>query len=53
MGGDALENELLDAGFTDETKSALGEVAKATMEQAAGAAAGAKGEVVLVHQDSS
>ena len=48
--GDFVEDDFFDAGFADETDAALGEVAKAAVEQAGGSAGGAEGEVGFVEK---
>jgi hypothetical protein len=50
MRGDVVKDALFDAGLTYETNAALGEVTNAAVKQAAGAAAGAEGEIVLLDE---
>src|SRR5689334_19024782 len=45
VGRDVMQNSLLDAGLPDETKATLRQVAHSAVEQAAGAAAGAKSKI--------
>ena len=53
VGGDAGDDRLLFAGLAHQADAALGEIADAAVEQAAGAAARAGGEVVLLDQRGS
>ncbi len=47
---DAVEDHLLVARLIDQSQAALSQIAQPAVQQAAGAAAGAKGQVVLFHQ---
>jgi hypothetical protein len=49
----AVDGTLLHAGFVYQANATLGKVTESTMQQAAGSAAGTKGEIVLFHQSSA